>query len=110
MSVGYRDDDNAARLNVVHDAERVAAQKISTSAVIERWPSFGLFQDRPFGSLKLDVETLRGRRTSLRVPASARLGLFQSLGEVVKIECHPELPSECGDGPRPRERCSPDQT
>jgi hypothetical protein len=46
----------------------------------------------------------------LSVPASARLGFFQSLGEVLKIERHPEQPSECGDGPRPRERCSLDQT
>jgi hypothetical protein len=97
-------DDDSTGFNLVHDTEWIAPQQVAPRSVLVPSPRFWLFQDCQLRGLEFCVETECRSRASLGIPSSTRFGLFESLGEILKSEGHPEQPFESGDGPRPRER------
>ena len=92
MRMGYGDDDDPSSVDLVHDAEWIATKQVSSSVMIKRWPNLWLFRDRQLSRIEFGIEAERRGGTPLGVPPCTRLGVLESLGEVLKISRHPGQP------------------
>lgn len=100
-------DDDAPGFNLVHDTERIPPEQIPACPVFERCPCVRLFRDSQFRSVEFSIEAESSSGTPLGVPASARLGFFESLGEILKVARHLGQPVEYVGGPQPKKPFAP---
>ena len=97
--VRHGDDQDAASLDSIDNAERKALKQVPACSVIIRRPRLRQPKDRRFGRVDFIAESCSRGYAALRVPARGRLCFLERFFEVFKLAGHGRLPRGCDDAP-----------